>query len=279
MRLLLVLLLMSPAALAAQPLKVAVSIIPLKTLVEAVGGDRVEVISMTRPGDNPAVYNPSPRQIHAASSADLLFFVGVPLERLWLERIRAARPTLRLVDVRRGIELRRLEEHHGHDGRSDLDPHVWTSPPLARRMAATIRDALTEADPAHRDHFEQGFQRLAARIDGVDSQIRKLLAPVKQRRFLVFHPAWGYFADTYGLTQAAVETGGKAPGARALAKLIEQAKAENIRVIFVQPQFSTRLAQRIAQAIGARVATLDPLGPDFLDQALKAAEIIAGRQR
>ncbi len=278
MRLFLIVLLWLPALLAAAPLKVAVSVIPLKTLVEAVGGDQVEVVSMTRPGDSPAVFSPSPRQIDAAGSADLLFHVGAPLERLWLSRMRQSRPNMRMVDVRRGIALRRLAAHAHHaEAGSDLDPHVWTSPPLAKRMAATIRDALIEADPAHGADYRRRFERLARRIDALDKKIRALLAPVKHRQFMVFHPAWGYFADTYGLTQVAIESEGKTPGARDLGKLIEQARRAGIRTLFVQPQFSTRLAERIARATGARIVTLDPLAPDFLDQILRAAQQIAAQ--
>ena len=103
--------------------------------------------------------------------------------------------------------------------------------------------------------------------------------PLRSRRFMVFHPAWGYFADTYGLTQIAIEQEGKEPGARALTALIEQARAKQVRVIFVQPQFNRKTAQRLAAAIGGRVEPIDPLAENYIDNLRRVARLIAEANR
>ena len=113
-----------------------------------------------------------------------------------------------------------------------------------------MRDTLMEQDPEHRAEYETNYTRFAAALDQLDRAIRQMLAGKKARRFMVYHPAWGYFADTYGLTQIPIESEGKEPGAKTLAFLIEQAKREDIRVIFVQKQFSRRDAEVVARAIG-----------------------------
>src|SRR5690606_3888118 len=95
------------------------------------------------------------------------------------------------------------------------------------------------------------------------------------QRFLVFHPSWGYFAAAYGLVQVAIEHEGKEPGARALAGIIEQAKAEGIRVVFVQQQSAGASARAVAEAIGGRVVPLDPLAPDYLANLRRSAQAIA----
>ncbi len=142
---------------------------------------------------------------------------------------------------------------------------TWVSPPLVRHMVGLIRDKLTELDSRHEADFARNHEAYVAELDELDLELRALLDPLPNRKFMVFHPAWGYFADNYGLTQVPIENEGKEPGARALVALIEQAKRENIRVVFVQPQFDKRQARQVAQAIGGVVVAVDPLAADYVD--------------
>jgi zinc transport system substrate-binding protein len=182
---------------------------------------------------------------------------GVPFEDAWMERIRSANPRMQVIDVRDGITLRTHAD--------ESDPHVWTSPPLVRHMVGVIRDKLSTLDPAHAADFARNHDAFVAELQALDRELRALLDPLPNRKFMVFHPAWGYFADTYGLTQVPIEREGKEPGARALAALIEQAKQEKIKVVFVQPQFDKRNARQVAQAIGGAVIAVDPLAADYID--------------
>jgi zinc transport system substrate-binding protein len=108
-----------------------------------------------------------------------------------------------------------------------------------------------------------------------DRDLHALLDPLPNRKFMVFHPAWGYFADTYGLTQVPIEREGKEPGARALAALIDQAKRDGIKVVFVQPQFDGARRQ-VAQAIGGVVVAVDPLAADYVDNLRRVGREFAG---
>ena len=281
-------------------MSVFATVLPLATFVERIGGDRVRVQPMVRAGQNPHTYDPTPRQVTALADADLYVRVGMPLEDAWLPRIRATNSRMRIVDVRDGLRLRQTgpvqeldaspapgdsghgdaredddHEHHAHDPDAQ-DTHVWTSPPLAKSMGAGIRDALIGLRPDQAEAFKTNYGRFAADLDALDAQLRARLASVKQRRFMVFHPAWGYFADTYGLTQVAVEYQGKEPGARALAGLIDRARADGIRVVLVQPQMSPRSAAQIATAIGGRVESIDPLSADYFGTLRHLADLIAG---
>jgi zinc transport system substrate-binding protein len=157
-----------------------------------------------------------------------------------------------------------------------MDPHVWNDPLAAIHMSETVRDALIEADPAHADAYRQQQATLAGRLQALDTQLRGILAPYGGRGFLVFHPAWGYFARRYGLQQLAIEHQGKQSGARWMKDLIDRAKREDIRVIVVQPQFDQRMAGQIAQAIGGHLADVDPLSPDYQGSLLRLAHVIAG---
>jgi zinc transport system substrate-binding protein len=283
--LLLLLALLMPALGSAEPLLVFVSVLPEKTFVEKVGGEHVQVQAMVRPGHSPHTYEPTPHQIAALAQTALYVRIGVPFENAWMARIHSANRDMRVLDARAGIDLRPIEAHEhagaapepkgAHQGAIELDPHVWTSPPLVKRMARNIRDALTDLDPAHRDDYARNYAAFAAELDALDGEIRSLLKDVRGGRFMVFHPAWGYFAETYGLTQVPIEKEGKEPGARALTALIEQARREHVKVIFVQPQFSRRYAEQVARAIGGRVVAIDPLAPDYTDNLRRAARSIA----
>jgi zinc transport system substrate-binding protein len=157
------------------------------------------------------------------------------------------------------------EAHEGHPYGYEQDPHVWVSPPLVRHMVGRIRDKLAELAPEHSADFARNHDTFVAELDALDAELHARLDPLPNRRFLVFHPAWGYFADSYGLIQVPIEHEGKEPGARALTALIDQARREQINVVFVQPQFNRRSAQQVAQAIGGVVVPVDPLAPDYID--------------
>jgi zinc transport system substrate-binding protein len=165
------------------------------------------------------------------------------------------------------------EEHH-HAG--EPDPHIWLSPRLAKVIAANMRDGLIKADPAGAADYKAGYERFVASCDALDAAIKKAFAglPPGEHVFMVFHPSWGYFARDYGLTQEPIEQLGREPGPKALASLVKEAKKDNVKVIFVQPQMSARQAETIAQAIGGSVAPLDPLAADWADNLTKAAGAI-----
>lgn len=268
--------------------RVFVSVLPIQTFVEQVGGEHVDVQSMVGPGFNPHIYDPTPQQIAALSGADLYVRTGVPFENAWWERIRSANRRMQVLDARSGIELLPSPEHaHDHgaheeegahggeDAAPSGDPHVWTSPVLAKEMAAAIRDELTRIDPDHAAGYAQGYQDLAHELEALDGELAALLRDLPERKFMVFHPAWGYFAQRYDLVQVPIEFEGKEPGPRALADLIDKAKREGVKVVFVQPQFSTQSAEQIARAISGRVVAADPLAADYADNLRRFARAIA----
>jgi zinc transport system substrate-binding protein len=268
-----------PALANAGPVSVFVSVLPLQTFVEKVGGPHVAVQTMVRSGFSPATYEPTPKQIAALAQARIYFAVGVPFERTWLARIRSANPEMEVVDTRSRIQLRPAAPGHddgdGHHHAS-MDPHTWTSPMLAKQMARNICETLIRHDPSHRHDYTRNFEAFAAELDKLDLEIRIMLKDVSARQFMVFHPAWGYFADAYGLTEIAIEHEGKAPGARTLTTLIEQAHRENVKAIFIQPQFGQQAARQVAEEIGGRVAVIDPLATDYADNLRRVARLLAG---
>jgi zinc transport system substrate-binding protein len=274
-----------------EPLRVFVSVLPQKTFVEKVGGDRVQVEAMVQPGDSPHTYDPTPRQVAALSRADLYVAIGGTFEDAWMGRIRGVNPKMQVIDTGEGITLRRSEvredakgaghdaEEQGHDHEhGPSDPHLWTSPLLVKQMTLRIRDALSGLDPANAALYAANAAAFASDLDALDRDIRVRLAGVAGSRFMVYHPAWGYFADTYGLIQVPIEREGKEPGPRALAALIDQARRDGVRVIFVQPQFSRKAAAQVAAAIGGRVDVVDNLAPDYVANLRRVADALAQAQ-
>ncbi|MGC9329181.1 MAG: metal ABC transporter solute-binding protein, Zn/Mn family [Candidatus Hinthialibacter sp.] len=267
-----------------EPIPVFVSIQPQSYFVERIGGHRVSVDVMVKPGHNPAAYEPTPKQIASLAQAKIYFRIGVPFEHVWMHRISQVNPKMKIVDTRQNVPLRAMESRHHHD-EADAhkhpednipdtfkDPHIWLDPQLVKIQAQTICDALSEIDPAHRSDYQANLKKFHENLDQLDREIREILKHLRIRRFLVFHPSWGYFADAYDLNQIPIEIEGKEPTARQLAEFLELAKQEKIKTIFIQPQFDKNIAGVIAEAIGGTVMTLDPLAKDYLNNMKESAK-------
>jgi len=270
-------------AVAIGKMPVFVSVLPQQYFVEQIGGAYVDVQVMVLPGASPTTYEPKARQMAAIAKAKIYFSIGVPFETVWLKRIVASNKSLRMVPMDRGIQKMAMASHHTHgeteqpggeqtrlhdDGdamhHGSLDPHIWLSPPLVILQARTVLAALQEMDPDNASVYEGNFQRFIVQVMELDQELRRLLEPHRGKRFMVFHPAWGYFADTYHLEQIPVELEGKAPKPAQLKALITQARNQHIAVLFLQPQVSSKIARQVAKEIGAQVAWADPLALDWM---------------
>lgn len=267
-------------------IQVFVSIVPQQYFLKRIGGKRVIVRTLVKPGDSPETYEPTPRQMAALSDAKLYFRIGVPFEHSLMPKIKGMMKHLRIVDTRKGIKLRTMKSHlhqvengihaNGHHaGEEGMDPHIWLSPQLVKIQARTIADALIEIDPANRSVYEKNLSAFIDDLNALNAKLAKALAPVRGRSFLVFHPAWGYFADAYGLNQEAIEIEGKVPSSKQLVRIIEKAKHEEIKVIFVQPQVTRISADKVAESIGGAVVPIDPLAADYIQNLEKVANVVS----
>ncbi|OPY69973.1 MAG: High-affinity zinc uptake system binding-protein ZnuA precursor [Syntrophorhabdaceae bacterium PtaU1.Bin034] len=249
-----------------------VSIIPQAYFLERVGGPHVDVEVLVGEGQSPATYEPSPQQMAKLSSTKAYFAIGVPFEKNLIKKIRQSYKKLVIVETQKGVAYRYLEHHsHDHDAKGGRDhhdrvpdPHIWMDPKLVKVQATNIRDALCELDPANAEDYSKNLRLFISDLDQADKRIRAALAPVRGKSMYVFHPAFGYFADSYGLRQVSIEIEGKEPGAKQLATIIDKAKKEGVRVIFVQPQFSMKSAESVAREIGGAVVPINPLARDYL---------------
>jgi len=275
-----------PSAFSGERLSVFVSIVPQKYFLQQIGKDLVTVSVLVEPGASPHTYEPKPRQMAALTNAHLYFAIGVEFEKAWLRRLSAANPQMTIVHTDQNIRKIPMtahdhhhsdsDHHHDHDGHhhdhGGHDPHIWLSPPLVAQQARTILMALQEADPVNRSEYEANYKRFLDKLYQLDAELRSIFAEKKDMQFMVFHPSWGYFAEAYNLRQVPVEVMGRDPKARELQKLIEHARDAGIRIVFVQPQFSTRSAETVASEINGEVVFADPLAADWSANLKKVAE-------
>jgi zinc transport system substrate-binding protein len=251
-------------------IRVAVSVPPQAYFVQRIGGDHVHVDVMIPPGYSHVDYPLTPRQVAALSRARLYVAVGHPafeFERIQLAPVLRDLHGIRVIDMSRGMRLiegegEGEEDEHGH---AAGDPHVWVAPDTVAVAARNIAAALEGIDPAHAAEYRANLARFEADVAALDREIRARLAGAQGSRFMVYHPTWGYFAREYGLQQVAIEAEGKEPSAQRLIQLIDRARRERIKVVFVQAGFPRKSAQVIAEAVGGRVLVADPQDPDWLE--------------
>lgn len=268
-------------ALAAK-VQVAAGVAPVAYFAKKIGGELIETALLVPAGADAHTYEPKPSQMRAVSGAALYLSAGLEFEEAWKARLKGANAKMLWVETDAGLHklpMPQGHEQHGHHdtghnakaaqdahgGHDELDPHVWVSPAQARKMSASIAAALAKADPAHAAVYAANLTAFQKEIDALDAELKAIFAavPADRRGFLVFHPAWGYFARDYGLTQTSIEFEGKEPSPKRLAAIVTQAKAKGARAIFVQPQMSQRTAGVIAKAVGAKLVVADPLAEDW----------------
>jgi len=250
----------------AKPL-IAVSILPQAWFVSRIGGEKAQTLVLAGPGQNPHNYEPSPKQISGLAKADAWILSGAEFEISLRPKIENLFSSLPIIDGTAGATFRRLEENDPDEGGyspQDIDRHTWLGSQPAKVLAAHVRDTLSAIDTEGAELYAENCRALTREIDDAFTALRLELAPLSGKNIFVYHPAFGYFLDEFGIRQQAVETGGKSPGPRDLSRLIALAKQERPAAIFVQAQFPANAAKTVANAVGAELVSLDPLAPDWL---------------
>lgn len=270
------------------PVRVSVSIPPLVSVVRSIGGDLVEVSSLMSEGDDPHTFSPTPQRISSLRAAHLFLTIGIDYEKAVCDKIEPMFPQLRIVNVAASVDKIAAAKHeheheHGESCESDhgehlSDPHVWLSLPNLVAIAEQVKLALQEIMPEKSEEFAERFATYRALLESRHREFTEQLQGLETRSFCVYHPVFGYFARDYDLKQHVVEVDGKAPTPRQLRTLTDEAKEENFKVIFVQPQFTERPAQAIAELIGGTVMRINPLAEDPLVVLSQAVEALASQK-
>jgi len=264
-------------AFADNKLSVFVTILPQKYFVEQIGGELVKVSVLVQSGKGAETYEPTPRQMTEFSQAKLYFSIGMPFEEVWLPKLKANNPQMRFVNARENLILRTLETLHHHQDHDHglYDPHIWLNPAFVEIMAKQIQINLSNLNPENSQQYQINTDKFIQKLKQLDQNIRVLFKDLKNKKFMVFHPAWGYFADAYQLQQIPIEMEGKEPSSKTLGLLIEKAKQEKISAIFVQQQINRRPAESIAKAVNAQVIPVDPLAENYIENLFQVAQTFA----
>ncbi len=258
---------------------IVVSIAPYKYFVDAIAGDTVKVGLLVPPGASFHTFEPTPKQVLQAGNADIWFRVGESFETKALPALQAHNPHLRIVDLRHGVDLITVDEagHHGccHVGGADL--HIWLSPKQAKIQAKAIAEALIAAYPEHKELYQKRLESLLKDLDDLDKEIAETLKPLKNRTMMVSHSAYAYFGRDYHLKQLPIEFEGRDPSPKQLNATLNEARKDHIKVIFIQPQYSSKGAALIAKELGAQLVILDPYSEDYFAAMRDIAQRIASQ--
>ena len=189
-----------------KPLNVFVSILPQQYFVEKVGGEHTVVSVMVGPGQSPATYEPTPRQMANLANADIYFSMGVPFESAWLERVKNNNKSLLVVDCCHSMADLEFSDHaHSHDhhhGRHD--PHIWTSPIKVIEFVKLVSTSLSTIDALNKTTYQASAENFIKELMKLDHDIQQKLKDINNKQMIVSHPSWGYFADRYGFKQISI---------------------------------------------------------------------------
>lgn len=265
---------------------IIVSILPQKTFVDKIGGDKVHTVVMVEAGASPHNYEPKPSQMKEVTEADLYLSIGVEFEKVWLEKFKNQNKDLLVADTSKDINKSAMkshkhEKHHNckHEVKSK-DPHIWVDPINVKQIAQNIFETLSVIDKNNTEYYKENLTAYLKELDSLDIQIKHILKETpKNSTFMVFHPAWGYFAKRYELTQLAVEVDGKEPKMKALVGIIKKAKEEKVHAIFTQPEFSDKASQNIANNLNIEVIKASPLAENWSENLKNLAQAIAKKNK
>jgi zinc transport system substrate-binding protein len=236
---------------------VTVSIEPLRYFTEQIAGDKFSVTTMVPKGSNPETYEPTAKQMMGLTRSDLYIKVGnIGFERTWMKKFTDSAPHIIVVNASEGINEVKTKQ-------GMTDPHTWTSPANAKKICRNIYRSLRDLDVKDSMYYYKRLLEMNKKIDAVDFIIRTNLKHSVNHCFLIYHPSLTYFANEYKLQQIPIEEEGKEPSASRLQSLIKSARKANIKVMFVQKEFSTRNTEVISTSANVETKEINPLNYDW----------------
>ncbi|MFC0522936.1 metal ABC transporter solute-binding protein, Zn/Mn family [Pontibacillus salicampi] len=250
-------------------LTVAVSVVPQATFVEKVAGDNVDIVTMIPPGNSPANYEPTPNLMNKFSDSDIYFSIGVPTEQANILSQKDLNDDIQVVNLADAASEQYEERQFPSGGR---DPHVWMSPKRVQVMVDKIAEVLGEADPGNKELYEENAKEYSNKLEQVDKELEDTLAQLDDRTFIVYHPAFGYFAKDYDLEMVSLQKAGKEASPKQMEEIIDLAKEKNIKAIFYQKEISSEQAEAVAEEINGDTKEISPLNPDYINNLKNMAE-------
>lgn len=258
---------------------ISVSIAPQAFFIEKIANDTLNINVLMPQNVDEHLFELKPTTMRELEKSDIYFTIGLEFEKIFNEKFRQNFPKLHFVNSQENISLMAMKEPDSqkdeNSQKNSLDIHTWLDPVLVQTMAVTMFKALSEQYPQHKELYEKNLNAFLAELDSLNLQISSKFDTIKNRKFIVYHPSWGYFARRYGLEQIPVEIEGKEPKPKELKKLIQEAKKENIKVIFVQPGFPENAAKALSKELKARIVVINHLARAWESELLKSVDELA----
>lgn len=269
----------APAPTLATP-QVLVSVLPVHALVAALMRDIGEPQLLAAAGQSPHIHSLKPSQVQRLQSADLIVWVGPQLEPSLGKIIRQRRTAPRLLTLMEHPEIARLPirgnrvSRQAHATKHEIeaapetvqeagyDPHLWLSFANAKAIVRIVARELAHLDAANRDRYATNAEHLVARLEQFQQSLRARLRAVTDSPYVVFHDAYRYFEEEFGLRALAAVTThpDRPPGAKRIRRIKHLIQTQNVRCVFSEPQFMPKLVDALVADSRAQTATLDPLG-------------------
>jgi zinc transport system substrate-binding protein len=264
---------------------ISVSILPQKYFVDQIAGELLQVNVLVPPGTSYHNYEVLPSQMKDLAKSKIWLQTGLlTFEEVWKEKLAEINKALLIVNCSEGIapiagsECEEEGHDHGHDHTEAYDPHIWLAPAEVKIMAQNTLKTLITSFPEKTTAFEANYARFISKIDSLSVQFEQKLAPLKNRNILIFHPALGYYARQFNLKQIPLELDGKEPSPKHMKDIVDLARKENIKVIFIQKEFDSENALQMSREIGGEVVVIDPLDYNWEKQMHDITDKIAAQQ-
>jgi zinc transport system substrate-binding protein len=254
---------------------ITVSIAPFKYFVEEIAGNDFTVNIMVPAGADPHTYEPFPDQINKLRKSVAYISNGyLGFEMNWLDRFYETNMKMKRLSL--GDRIDPLTSIHKHEGGhiEGADPHYWVSPKCAMIIASSVNELLSELNPLQKQKYETNYHNLISKIQEVDNNARELFSDVPKKCFMIYHPNLAYVARDYGLEEIPVEFEGKEPTPSRMRELIDRARKDNLKTIFVQIEYDTKNAKAIAGEIGAHIVLIDPLSENWQKSTMDIIEAL-----
>jgi zinc transport system substrate-binding protein len=243
---------------------ITVSIAPFKYFVEEIAGNDFTVNVMVPAGADPHTYEPFPDQIiKLRKSVGYISNGYLGFEMTWLDRFYETNKTMKRLSLGDAIDPLAPEHHHEGGHVETADPHYWVSPKCALLMANSVKTFLNSLNPSQSQKYDTNYKALISKIQEVDDRAKVLFTDLPVKCFMIYHPNLGYIARDYNLEEIPVEFEGKEPAPSRMKELIDRARKNNLKTIFVQIEYDTKNAKAIADEIGAGIVLIDPLSADW----------------
>ncbi|TRO58074.1 zinc ABC transporter substrate-binding protein [Candidatus Bathyarchaeota archaeon] len=264
--------------------RVVVTILPQEEFIEKIAGDKVSITTMVPPGASPHTYEPRPSQMKEITEAEMYAKVGSGLdfELVWMPKIIETNPNMLIIDSSKGIKLietiadNENGEHETNEREhARKDPHFWLSPKNVIIMVENLYEGLVKIDPDNKRFYTENKDAYIESLKELDSTIMQTFSGLKTKKFMVYHDSWDYLAYDYGLEQIPIQKEGKEPTPEGIANLIDQARENNITIIFASPEFEIQTAKTIAEEIDGSVILISPLAKDYIENLKRMSDEIS----